>query len=407
VVVTKEAIAVLNHRMVDRGFETEEECEEAIAQAVEYSYSEAMINGIIYNDFIPPKDYDGGKLDYLYYDELTFDNKEEYFDWLLDYYLKEQNPVRSEAERYIETTKAVFDAIINRTYTEMPDRYESFEHVSIMADPLADLRFTWEYDKAALENIKDRIEEYSVYDEQLGMEFIVHVTLPLHYDSTETYPVLFLTDAVWRLNDHAALYKAMERGEAADVILVSLGCNYNIKNADNFVRFELLISNRKGLLDFVTDDLMPYLCENYNIDCDNSTLFGHSMAGVFSHYALYNSDKYENQPFGRYIIGSPALFNLYDYYTDLGAEDAVNDYGYFDRNASLDKKVFLCGGELEDPDYKDQYQGHDSTLEGLKKINDRLEAHNADVTYKLYESHHYQYVPDMLLEYLLKEYPAH
>ncbi len=405
-VVTKDAIAALNRKMVRNGFKTEEECEEAIANAEEYSYPEAMINGTIYDDFLPPKDYDGGRLDYLYYDELTFESKEEYYDWRLEYYLKEQSPVRNEAEKYIAVTKAVFDAIINGTYTEMPDRYESFDTVAFAADPLDDYSFTWEYDKEALESIKDRIEEYSVYDEQLGAEFVVHVTLPPQYDSTKTYPVLFLTDGVWRLNDHAALYRAMERGEAADVILVSLGCAYNIKNTDNFVRFELFISHKAGLLDFITDDLMPFLCENYNIDCGDSTLFGHSMGGVFSHYALCNSDRYENRPFGRYIIGSPALFNLYDSRTDLGAEEAVNDYGYFDRNPAPDKKVFLCGGSLEDPDYKDQYNGHDSTLEGLGKMNDRFAAHGADVTYKLYESHHYQYVSDMLAEYLIREYPA-
>ncbi|MCR4780900.1 MAG: hypothetical protein K5876_07390 [Ruminiclostridium sp.] len=406
VIVTKEASEVLYRNMLKKGVLTEEEYRQYIADAVGYSYNEVMINGVIYDGFTPPENYDGGRLDYAYFDELTFENKEEYYDWLLDYYLRERSPVMSEAENYLEQTKAVFDAVINGTYTVMPDRYESFERLSFVSDPLADLSFTWEYDKDALESIRDRIEEYSVYDEQLGVEFIVHVTLPPHYDSTKTYPVFFMTDGVWRLNDHAALYKAMERGEAADVILVSLGFNYNIKNTDNFVRFELFISHRAGLLDFITDDLMPFLCENYRIDCTSSALFGHSMGGVFSHYALFCSDKYENQPFGRYIIGSPALFNLYDSYLDLGAEDAVNDYGYFDRHDSLDKKVFLCGGSMEDPDYADQYNGHDSTLEGLRKMNDRLAEHNADLTYRLYESHHYQYIPDMLMEYLKEAYPA-
>ena len=40
--------------------------------------------------------------------------------------------------------------------------------------------------------------------------------------------------------------------------------------------------------------------------------------------------------------------------------------------------------------------------DNLKK---RLESHGADVTCKLYESHHYQYIPDMLVEYLKEAYP--
>ena len=67
--------------------------------------------------------------------------------------------------------------------------------------------------------------------------------------------------------------------------------------------------------------------------------------------------------------------------------------------------MWLCGGSQEDPDFENQYRGHDSILTALKKMNERLEAHKADLTYKLYESHHSQYVPEMLLEYLKKEYP--
>ena len=149
---------------------------------------------------------------------------------------------------------------------------------------------------------------------------------------------------------------------------------------------------------------MPYLGEQYHIDYTDSTLFGHSMGGVFSHYACFMSDKYENQPFFRYIVGSPAMFNLYNKNYDFGAAEAENEYGYFERNDALDKKLFLCGGSLEDPDYADAYHGADSLLTGLGKLKDRIAAQKADYTYKLYESHHYQYVPSMLSEFLRAEY---
>ena len=39
-------------------------------------------------------------------------------------------------------------------------------------------------------------------------------------------------------------------------------------------------------------------------------------------------------------------------------------------------------------------------------MNERLEKHKANVTYKLYEDkHHSDYVSEMLLEYLKTEYP--
>jgi predicted alpha/beta superfamily hydrolase len=270
-----------------------------------------------------------------------------------------------------------------------------------------DYRDAWEYDRAAVEAIKDHIDEISIYDEELDKAFTVHVTLPPDYDKDKTYPVFFLTDGIWRFGDCPALRKCMENGEAAPVILVSLYYSYDISDPDQSMRYCDLVIDREKLLNFVTDNLMPYLGETYRIDYANSTLYGHSDGGVFAHYALFNSDKYENQPFGHYIIGSPALWGLYHYNDDehISNDDVLNDYGYFDRNKTLGKTVFLCAGALEDPDYADRYRGSDTTLEGTAKLKERLEAHGADLTYKLYDSHHYQYIPEMLIEYLKMRYP--
>ncbi|WP_289027572.1 alpha/beta hydrolase [uncultured Ruminococcus sp.] len=270
----------------------------------------------------------------------------------------------------------------------------------------ADYRNVWEYDRDAVEKIKDSIDEINIYDEELDVDFLVHVTLPPDYDNSKTYPVFFLTDGVWRFGNCTELRSVMENGEAAPVILVSLGYDYNIDGTDNDNRITYFIQKGSMLLDFITDNLMPYLGENYSIDYTNSTLYGHSNGGVFTHEALFQSDLYENQPFGNYIIGSPAFWNLYHEELGVDPEDYSNDYGYFDRNDTLDKKVFLCGGTLEDSDYSEYYNGHDTTLEGLEKLNQRLESHNADVTYQLYHTHHYQYIPEMLTAYLKQTYPV-
>ena len=42
-------------------------------------------------------------------------------------------------------------------------------------------------------------DEINIYDEELDVEFLVHVTLPPNYDDNKTYPVFFLTDGVGRL----------------------------------------------------------------------------------------------------------------------------------------------------------------------------------------------------------------
>ena len=403
VIYTKEKQIEQINKMLKNGFYTEAEAKKEIANAKDEEFRGAMINGVAYNLIVPPKGYDGGK---LVVGDTTFKNKDEmYAD--VEQYCKSNNYDNAKTQSILKQTKAVTEAIISGNYTEMPDRYETQALIRLgNNDPYANNKHSWEYDADKLSAIKDKTEEYTVYDEQLGIEFLVHVTLPPNYDKDKTYPVLFMTDGVWRLNNHAELYKAMEDGEAADTILVSLAYEYNVPGTTDQFRNSLLIQHRQQFLDFITDDLMPYLCDTYNINCADSTLLGHSMGGVFSHHALYNSDKYENQPFGRYIIGSPATFNLYSTSgEDLDAKGGETDYGYFDRHETLDKKVWLVGGEHEDADFEQSYDGHDSILTSLKKMNERLESHKANVNYKLYDGHHSDYVPAMLLEYLKTEYP--
>ena len=409
VIDTKEAKIQFYNQLVEDDVFTQEGADELIAGAEDTTERAAMINGVSYNLYVPPKGYDGGKL--VINEETSFENKEAFYDEIENRYCKRNDLDSAETKRIMEQTKTIFEAVISGNYTEMPDRYKNhgpYETSFQINDPFADERRSWEYDSDALSAIQDHIDEYVVYDETLCIEFLVHVTLPPGYDPNKTYPVFFMTDGVWRLNDHAALYKAMENGEAADTLLVSLAYNYHVKGTDDQFRSNLFIRYHEELLRFITDDLMPYLCETYNINCADSTLLGHSMGGVFSHYALFNADSYENQPFGRYIIGSPAMFNLYNNGGDEhDAENAENDYGYFDRHDSLDKKVLLCGGAAEDPDFASASQEHDSILTSLSKMNERLSGHAPDLTYKLYDGkHHAEYVPEMLLEYLKNEYPV-
>lgn len=340
---------------------------------------------------------------------VSFDSFEEYLD-----YIREQDSklgyTNEVTEMEILQIQLAYEALKNGTYEMLPEGSVDINDESLyFHDAFHNYRSDWEFDRDAVEAIKDSVDEINIYDEELGKEFVVHVTLPPDYDKDKTYPVFFLTDGIWRFGNCPELRKCMESGEAAPVILVSLYYSYDVTDPDQGMRYYDLVIERDKLLDFITDNLMPYLTENYNIDCANSTLYGHSDGGVFTHNAVFNSDRYENQPFGHYIIGSPALWGLYHYNLDnnMTNDDVLNDYGYFDRNETLDKTIFLCAGSLEDPDYEHYYrEGDDTTLEGVAKLKERFEAHGVDLTYKLYESHHYQYIPEMLVEYLKEMYPC-
>jgi len=380
-----------------------------------------LVDGYIVSKSVPDADdfEDGGSYTYtanIIGDDgewevktLSFASFAEYLD-----FIREQDErcgyTDEETELEIMCVQLAYDALRSGDYETLPegsvDRSDSRLY---LFNTFRNFRSDWEYDRDAVEAIRDSIDEIHFYDEELQETFNVHVTLPPGYDKDKTYPVFFLTDGIWRFGNCPELRKCMENGEAAPVILVSLYYSYDMTDPDMEMRYADLVIRRDQLLDFITDNVMPYLCENYHINCADSTLYGHSDGGVFAHNALFNSDKYENQPFGHYIIGSPAFWGLNHYNESEGISNDIyqNDYGYFERNETLDKSVFLCAGSLEDPDYADRYRaGDDTTLEGAAKLKDRLEAHGADLTYKLYDSHHYQYIPEMLAEYLKKTYPC-
>ncbi len=376
-----------------------------------------LVDGIIITQYIPSSDpdYEGGMIEFqrttmdenweLKTEDLHFDTFEDYLDWIRETDI-EVGVSEEETELDVLYTRIAEEAFQSGNYETLPEGSVDTEDLTHYLWGNRDYRDEWEFDRDAVAAIKDNIDEIDFADEALHETFVVHVMRPPNYDPSKTYPLFFLTDGIWRFGNFPALWQAMEDGEAAPVIVASLYYSYNITDPDQVNRYYDLVLGRDKLLDFVTDDVMPYLCENYSIDCADSTLYGHSDGGVFAHYAMFCSDRYENQPFGRYIIGSPAFWGVHDDVPALDTAQCRNDYGYFDRSETLGKRVFLCAGSQEDPDYADMYEAQDdTTLEGVAKLKERLEAHGADLTYRLYESHHYQYIPEMLVEYLKETCP--
>lgn len=297
----------------------------------------------------------------------------------------------------------VFEAVKKHDYQRIPAGTTSQKFDKYLAK-MNEPDLAWELDETAIEKIKDQVTEYHFYDEELDRKFVVHVAVPKGYETNqEALPVLVLTDGVWRFNDSAKLLEEMDAGRAEPQLIISIGQDYAICGADNEERAAVFCTGKDQFLDFITDNLMPYLGEKYKIDYENSTIYGHSLGGVFTHYALFNSDRYENQPFGKYIIGSPAFWSPYSREMSDYAKQAT-DYGYFDRNTTLNKQVLITAGSDEDEDYAEYFEGGDSTTESIQHLAERINAHsNADspmAQAKLYKSHHYQYIPEMLVEYV-------
>lgn len=260
----------------------------------------------------------------------------------------------------------------------------------------------------------DDIREIKIYDEQLDTDFLVHVILPPDYDENKKYPVFLMTDPAYWFKLIPDLRQLISDGEAAPLIFVTLGYDYDRNGGGDEERLDKFIIRQNKFLDFITDDLMRTVALNYKIDESRSVLFGHSCGGTFSHYALCNSDKYEYQPFARYIMGSMAFWNYYHSFDEKLYDPSVitdpyaytREFDYFDRNEAMDKNVFICAGGRENPSFEDNYNGNKNMTEEATALYERLISHGTDAELKIYEDcYHNNYVEDMLKDYLKQNFP--
>lgn len=155
-------------------------------------------------------------------------------------------------------------------------------------------------------NCKNYIQELSIYDAEIDDTFLVHISLPPNYDETHSYPMIVMTDGVWRLSDHPELRPLMVNGTIKDIIMVSIGYpnGYDYQT----IRERDLVDAPDAYLHFIVDNLVPYLEEIYSVDAENMTLTGHSLGGYWAYYALFHSDTIGKNTFQNYYVGSPSMW---------------------------------------------------------------------------------------------------
>jgi len=246
------------------------------------------------------------------------------------------------------------------------------------------------YDEIA--DVTEYIQEMSVYDEELDSTYIIHITLPPDYDINKSYPMYMMTDGIWRLSDHAELRPLMVNGEIEDIIMVSIGYNYEINAEKTETRLVELARKSDLFLNFITDNLAPYLGELYNIDNKRSALMGHSLGGLFVYYAVFNHDKYKNEPFNYYVIASPSLY-MTDNQSNWKYGDIEKDY--YKRNRKLEKEIYLTAGDKE---YGNILPNVNNFFQRSKKYKIKT------LDYEVFDGTHSSYVKPMLRKSLLKFY---
>ena len=223
------------------------------------------------------------------------------------------------------------------------------------------------------------IESSTVED----MTYELFIDLPPSYQTTEkTYPVVYLLDGYETSGLMIQTYQQLIfMNEIPEMILFAI--SYKIdgefyheglreyldirardytpthlsyeetvklhgKSLANWVRVS---GGGKAFLGFIEKELIPFIESEYRTDPDQRGLFGYSLGGTFTTYALFSKPGL----FRNYFIGSPflnwdnrAVYNFDKTDHLLGSSDTVNVYISFGELESGDGKHHPIKNYLED-----------------------------------------------------------
>ncbi|MEW6998026.1 alpha/beta hydrolase [Colwelliaceae bacterium BS250] len=200
-----------------------------------------------------------------------------------------------------------------------------------------------------------KIQVVPIKDTQADKQYELYIKLPEEYakNKDKTYPVIYFTDAMW----HIELLSSSTEYLMEEAILVGIswqqdinedlkkeyGAHYS-RNRDYSMRKsskpEIQAKHHLGQasnhLDFIRNDVIKTVENNYRTDPDRRTYFGYSAGGEFGAYILLT----QPDTFKNYILGSPAIKGDIPFLAKLGSNAALKGKG-------LNANVFISYGSLE------------------------------------------------------------
>ena len=219
----------------------------------------------------------------------------------------------------------------------------------------------------------DNSATHILKSDKIGESYKIDVALPASYGSGDKeYPVVYVTDSFFSyllvVGDSRNLSLGMEMPE---VIVVGIGYNAGLgriavtrtrdltptndeaypkefeKTYKHPFPADIKTGGADDFVDFIDNQLKPFINTNYRTNSDDETYIGYSFGGLFGLHVLFN----HTDSFDKYIIGSPSIWWDSSVSFKFEAE-------YAQKHDDLAKKVFISSGRLEEKDGDDQADGH-------------------------------------------------
>ena len=149
-------------------------------------------------------------------------------------------------------------------------------------------------------------QERTLYSQKVGQQYQLLINLPMGFDKSNTYPVIYLLDAQWDFPLISATYGQMYfDGFLPAAVIVGItwggeGDDPNVKRVRDFTPSKIAGDIESGgaanFLAFIKEELIPFVHQEYSGN-EQRVLMGSSLGGLFTLYTLFN----EPQLFSGYI----------------------------------------------------------------------------------------------------------
>lgn len=223
-----------------------------------------------------------------------------------------------------------------------------------------------------------RIQVIPIKDAKNDRQYELYIKLPEGYSENGDikYPVLYFTDAMW----HIEILSGSTEFLMENAILVGISWQKDLKgelgalgaHASRFRDYSMTKSSNpehqakyqlgqaSNHLDFIRNDVIKYVENNYRTDPYNRSYFGYSMGGKFGAYILFvQPDTFKN-----YILGSPSML-LDKSACCIYEHESITALNRKDLNAN----VFVSIGALEEDFMVEQAIGLVSMLKSKNYTN--------------------------------------
>ena len=214
------------------------------------------------------------------------------------------------------------------------------------------------YPKVSLFSTETRILHSEIVDE----DFELYISLPYEYSISDTsYPVLFSLDAnrSYGIVNNMVNILSFPRNEIPSLVVVGVG--YPMQGLEDWVAgrerdftatinpetedywqslydIEVKTGGAAKFMEFLCNELIPFIESNYRVSGSDRSLFGYSASGRLVLNAMFHYP----EKFMRYFAGSPSISGDNKIIFNYEEEYAAN-------HTDLPVRLFMSVGNLESP----------------------------------------------------------